>query len=171
MTLDLDDRLKDLTAVYEAHVSARARYERFYQSLKDSLSADEAEQLLRSGTPGMARVLALDLAGSWPAEQRQRLLPEFLALASCAHGQTEAAQALILSLPRDWLEAHLPAALDTVLETGGYEQYAALHALCGRVSPALADAVARRGAAHGDARIAGLCRDQLADAADPSSPR
>ncbi|MGH8079575.1 MAG: hypothetical protein ACREP7_03295, partial [Lysobacter sp.] len=82
---------------------------------------------------------------------------------------TERAQTLILSLPRDWLQVNLRSAIERLLESAGYEQYAAMHALSVKFDPALARSIAQRGLAHADAQIVALCRDYLVCASDEAA--
>lgn len=87
----------------------------------------------------------------------QQLLPELLAIASSAHGQTHTAQNLIWSLPNDWLLVHIEAEVEPLLnaadQSSDYETYWALLTIYEGINRDLTHRLAARAATNTDEDI------------------
>jgi hypothetical protein len=98
-----------------------------------------------------SRAAALDVCERLPTNVRLLLLENLVELAVFSHGQTAAARAQIISLPRDTVLKELAAIVPRILSRNDYEEYAGVIALCVSLDArAMADEVARRAAESAD---------------------
>ncbi|HWE62855.1 MAG TPA: hypothetical protein VHB98_14160 [Chloroflexota bacterium] len=139
------DLWQQVTDSYNGYIAARKRL--FQQG-------PARVALVRAGLRNPAqRGAALDVAALLPAEEVQQVLEELLALASTVHGFTEAARAIILRLPQDWLCANIPSYAEAILAHDDYEEYRGLLALYAAIDRTLAEQLAHRAAVHADSDI------------------
>lgn len=109
------------------------------------------------------RPAALNVAALLPIDARQQLFADLLALVSFGHGRIGVVREIILSLPRDWLLAHIEEYAEPLLAYEDYEEYRRLLELYSLIDRDLTLRLAHRAAAHGDADIREAGEDFLAN--------
>jgi hypothetical protein len=111
-------------------------------------------ELLRRGftKPG-ERVAAFKASEGLTVEEKQELLPEFLAMASWGHGLQEDARKQILALPRPWVLANVEQAAEPILVKGEEEEFRNFLELYHELSKDLATKLARRAVQHDDDEV------------------
>ena len=118
-------------------------------------------ELVRAGLGAPSeRPSALGIAGFLTEDERKELFPDLLALASYCHGLTITARDLVLSLPKEWLLAHIEEAAEPLLHYG-YEEYRGLTEVYIRLDRDLAYKLAHRAAADSDEDIKEAGEDLL----------
>jgi hypothetical protein len=120
--------------------------------LYQSTTAEERIEFVRQSLFDSGSA-AINLIQYMSLEERKELLCELVGLASSAHGLTRAAQELILSLPRDWLLAHIEPCVDRVLENATYEEYWAMLTLYRMLDESLMRKLAERAFQNDDPNV------------------
>jgi hypothetical protein len=109
--------------------------------------------VLREALRGGDRDTALYAARYLTAPERMQLFPEWVFLASWAHGAIQVPRDMILSLPRDWVRARIEQEAEPWLQGGSDDEYRRFLELYELFDRDLALALARRAAAHADPDI------------------
>jgi hypothetical protein len=95
-------------------------------------------ELIRTAFEKGDRYAALDIAQFLPESELQTLMPELLACASYYNGFTNKAQAIILSLPHNWLVEHIKQYSEYILERGDEQDYTMILDLFSKIDKHLA---------------------------------
>ncbi len=112
-------------------------------------------------TPGLQRQVALDVIPYLSLDEKKELFPDLIQAARAAHGPVGAVREIILSLPGDWVLAHVEAEVDAILQSEEYDDYWMFLELYQDLDRDLARKLAHRAAAHVDAEIRELGEDWL----------
>jgi hypothetical protein len=137
--------------LWERLVNSQKAYD---TAAQDFLSREpERLTVVRKALTGPERNTALWVARSLTPDELKQLLPELVHLARSVHGPFEAVWNLILSLPREWVLAHIDAELDAILQHEEEDDYWMFLQLAERLDPALALRLAKRASAHSDCDI------------------
>jgi hypothetical protein len=99
------------------------------------------------------RGTAFRLLDFLPLDDRQRLFPDLLELASVAHSDLDQCRQAILTLPKQWLLAHIETTAETLLDHGTDEEYRRLLELYLHIDRALAQRLATQALHHPDSDI------------------
>lgn len=128
-----------------------ATHRDYHLAVGDFLSAGNGKvETLRQALRGPGRLDALGLALRLSAEERLELFPEWVLLASWAHGSIQRAREVILSLPRDWVLAHIEQEAEQYLREGTYDEYRRFLELYVLLDGELTAKLAKRAAASQD---------------------
>lgn len=148
-------------ALWEEYLRAERA---FWKARKELFTnASSLVELVRAGLFDPAqRPSALGVAALLKEEERKRLFPELLGVASFVSGSTLAARDLVLSLPKEWVLANVEEAAEPLLRDGSYEEYRALFEVYIRLDRSLAEKLAHRAAKETDEDIKEGGQDFLA---------
>jgi hypothetical protein len=127
--------------------------------------------VLQEALRGSDRNTALSLVNSLDKSELIQLFPEWVHLARCAHSPFEPVWRVILSLPRDWVLAHIEREVDAILKNEEEDDYWMFLQLYHKLDPDLARKLARRAAAHPDPEIRALGEEYLAELSQPDATR
>jgi hypothetical protein len=116
---------------------------------------------------GRERATALYVAPYLKIPERLRLFPEWVFLASFAHGSIHVPRAMILSLPREWVLAHIEQEAEPFLQDGTYDEYRRFLELYEQLNRDLTLKLARRAAEHSDPDIREAGEDFLQELMEP----
>jgi hypothetical protein len=106
---------------------------------------------LRSG--GVDQATALTVFAYLSLDEQQDLFRDLVFLASSSHGSIQRVRDLILTLPRDWVLAHIEREAEPLLRQGTYDEYRRFLELYELLDLDLTLKLARRAAAHEDPDI------------------
>lgn len=126
---------------------------------KDIKHVPVVRQALHSGGVGQHTALAV-IPYLSEAEQLE-LFGDLVLRASAAHGPVEAVWKLILSLPREWVLAHIEQEVDAILQREQEPDYWLFLQLYDQLDRNLTVKLARRAAAHANPDIRELGKDYL----------
>jgi hypothetical protein len=131
-------------SLVESHLAFRRAFREFFAEGVDRV------EVMRTALRGRDRLTALEVAPYLKASERIRLFPEWVFLASFAHGAIQVPRDMILSLPREWVLANIEAEAEPLLQDGTYDEYRRLLELYELLDRDLTLKLARRAAAHAD---------------------
>jgi hypothetical protein len=117
--------------------------------------------VLREALRGSDRNTVFFVAPYLTIPERMQLFPEWVFLASWAHGGIQVPRDMILSLPRDWVLARIEREAEPFLRDGSDDEYQRFLELYELLDRDLAFRLARRAAAHSDADIREAGEDYL----------
>ena len=160
MSLESERNWRDLDEKYTNFVVARNAYFELRESIKKNLDVVES---LKSDASGLQRGLALEKALDLSDDEKKSLFSELIALASFGHGHTDLCKKLIYSMPRDWVLQNIEKIVESVLVSGGYEEYSAVIGLYSELSADLAKGIALRASQNLDPDIKEIGDDYLHD--------
>ena len=113
-------------------------------------------EMVRAGLHGrghhgltISRWTALEVAAILPIPERQQLLSDLIDL-GMSHGYAGRCREIILSLPQDWLLAHLEEAAEPFLKDDTYDHHRRLLELYSEVDRDLTLRLAQRACQHPD---------------------
>src|SRR5205814_353538 len=110
-------------------------------------------EVLRAALRGRDRNTALWVARSLEVSELTQLFSELIHVARAAHGPVEAVWNLILSLPRDWVLAHIEREVEPILDEEEEDDYWMFLQLYEQLDRDLTLRLAHRAAAHSDPEI------------------
>src|SRR5262249_56320922 len=109
--------------------------------------------VMGSALRGKERSAALVVASPLTVPERLLLFPEWVYLASWAHGAIQIPRDMILSLPREWVLANIEQEVEPLLRDGTDDEYRRFLELYELLDRELTLKLARRAAAHPDPNI------------------
>lgn len=143
-----------LAAAHRAFIEART-----------ALLADPAPvvELVRSALNRPSeRSLAIDVTRHLSEDDQKKLFPDLLALSCYAHGLSDEAADILMSMPRDWVIHNIETHEEAILRNATYEEYRMLIRIYDRICPTLAKRLAERAAQSDDEDIREAGEDYLA---------
>jgi len=155
-TTKMDSSATQWQRLVEAHQSYAVAFRDFFGEGIDRVA------ILRDALRGPSRGTALRVAPSLSQAERLRLFPEWVFLASFAHGAIQIPRDMILSLPRDWVLGNLAREVEPYLRDGTDDEYRRFLELYELLDPSMALALAKTAAAHNDPDIQDAGRDFVA---------
>ena len=114
---------------------------------------DRIEPIKKALENPAERGTALRLIEYLTIEERQSILSELVDLASVGHSDIEPCRQAILSLPKNWLLAHIENMAEPLLQDGTDEEYRRLLELYVQLDWELAQRLAKRALKHEDSDI------------------
>jgi hypothetical protein len=118
-------------------------------------------RLIQNALRGEDRIIAICMLHSLKTSELQQLFGDLVFLASFSHGAIETVRSAILSLPQEWVLAHMEQVVEPLLRDGTYDEYRRLLELYTLLDRNLALELARRAAEHTDEGVREVGRDFL----------
>ncbi len=127
----------------------------FLAASRDFFSEDiDRVKLVREALrTGRDKYTACHVLGHLKPEELERLFDVLVEWASTGHSLVHVFREVILSLPREWVLAHIEEAAEPYLDKGSYDEYRRFLELYNQLDRDLARKLARRAAGHSDEDI------------------
>lgn len=138
-------------ALWMQYVTA---YREFINARMGLFHCDDLVDLVRRGlNDPLERAAALDIARLLRDEQKKELFPDLVALSSTAHGLTDDAIQVMMSLSKDWILANIQPLVESILSNASDEEYRMVLRIYAGLSTSLARDLAVRAMNHPDPDI------------------
>ena len=141
----------DSTVLWQHLIEARLAFSRAFREF--FAEGVDRVGVLREALRGRERGTGLYIAPYLTPTERRQLFPEWVFLASWAHGAVQVARDMIVSLPRDWVLANIEGEAEPLLREGTYDEYRRFLELYELLDRSLTLRLAHRAAAHADPDI------------------